>query len=275
MRTGEVKRMVLSEIHVYPVKSCAGIALERARLGARGIRHDRHWMAVGADGGFLSQRQHPAMALIRTALTPGGVRLEAPGVAPLELPLADPPPPWVEVGIWGDRCQAGFMGEAAARWISRYLRVPARLVCLPATQCRQVDLRYAREGDQVGFADGFPLLLISRASLEDLNARLGEPLPMARFRPNLVVDGCAAYAEDGWRRIRIGGIELRLVKPCSRCQVITVDQATARPGVEPLRTLARYRARDNKVFFGQNLIHMMEGELATGMPIEVLEHASE
>ena len=154
---------------------------------------------------------------------------------------------------------------------SDFLQLDCRLVYLPDDQVRQVDPKYANPGEQVGFADGFPFLLISQASLDDLNARLDNPVPMQRFRPNLVVDGCSAYAEDAWRRIRIGDIEFRVAKPCSRCIIPTIDPLTATRADEPLRTLMGYRRWDNNVWFGQNLLHDTPGVLAEGMQVEVLE----
>mgnify|MGYP001828911861 CR=1 FL=1 len=136
---------------------------------------------------------------------------------------------------------------------------------------RRVDPAFSRATDQVGFADGFPFLLISQASLDDLNRRLAQPVAMLRFRPNLVVAGCEAFAEDGWRRIRVGELEFRVAKPCSRCIIPTIDPSTGQRGVEPLRTLNSYRRRGNKVYFGQNLVHESAGRLAVGMPVEVLE----
>jgi hypothetical protein len=177
----------------------------------------------------------------------------------------------MEVVVWGDAVQASPAGADADAWLSGFLGLPCRLVCFPDDAVRSVDPGFARPSDQVGFADGFPFLLISQASLDDLNGRVDEAVSMLRFRPNLVVDGCDAYAEDDWRRIRIGDIEFRVAKPCSRCVIPTIDPATGLRGQEPLRTLMSYRRRDNKVYFGQNLIHDGFGRLAVGMPLEVLE----
>jgi uncharacterized protein YcbX len=174
------------------------------------------------------------------------------------------------VVVWGDSVQAAAVGERADAWLSGFLGLACRLVYFPPDTVRAVDPDYARASDQIGFADGFPFLLISQASLDDLNGRLDEAVPMLRFRPNLVVAGCSAYAEDDWRRIRIGEIEFRFAKPCSRCIIPTIDPASGLRGREPLRTLMGYRQRDNKVYFGQNLIHDGVGQLALGMPIEVL-----
>jgi uncharacterized protein YcbX len=260
----------LSGIHVYPLKGAGGLAPGAWRAGRRGFDHDRRWMAVDSGGRFLSQRTLPRLALIRVAVTgDGALNMAAPRMPALSVdalgagaagsPMAPPGSP-LPVLIWHDWVEARDAGPAAAAWLSRFLGIGARLV----------DPRYAAPGDRVGLADAFPYLLVSEASLADLNARLAEPLPMNRFRPNLVVSGCAPYAEDGWRRIRIGALEFRVVKPCARCVVTTTDQATGRRGAEPLRTLATYRQRDGGIMFGQNLIPDGEGDLRMGDAVEVL-----
>ena len=264
----------LSGLYAYPVKSLQGLALEQADVAQRGLRWDRHWMLVDRDGRFVTQRQRPRMALVGCQVEGDRLRLSAPGVAELELPAAPSRPVEVEVRIWNDRCLAASGGTQAAHWLSRFLDAEVRLVYLPGGHVRPLDPDYARPEDQTGFADGFPFLLISEASLGDLNRRLERPLPMRRFRPNLVVSGCEPYAEDRWRRIRIGAIEFRVVKPCSRCIITTVDPETGeRDGNEPLRTLRSYRQSDNKVFFGQNLIHDDIGQLRVGDQLEVLDQA--
>ena len=262
--------ILLSGLHLYPVKSLAGLDLKRARLERHGLAHDRRWMVVDEAGVFLTQRQVPKMALVHTRLAAGGLRLGAPGMPDLELDPAAAGAARMAVEVWGDRCNAWPVGEAADAWLSDFLGRPCRLVEMPPDGLRRVDPEYGETGDRTAFSDGFPLLLISRASLEDLNRRLESPLPMRRFRPNLVVDGCAPYAEDRWRRIRIGDLGFRVVKPCSRCVITTIDPDTAEKGVEPLRTLSRYRRQGNKVMFGQNLIGDGAGELAVGMEVEVL-----
>lgn len=261
----------LSGLFFYPVKSLRGIALERAPVGGRGIQFDRHWMVVDEDGKFLTQRKHPRMALIRTALTPGALRLSAPTMPDLELALEPEGGEEATVQVWGDHCLARSAGAAPASWLSRFLGIECRLFFMPEQTERPVDPAYASAKDRVGFADAFPFLLISQASLDDLNGRLDQPLPMIRFRPNLVVAGCEPYAEDGWRRIRIGELTFRVAKPCSRCAIPTIDPETAEKGVEPLRTLSRYRREGNQVYFGQNLLHDQAGELRLGATVEVLE----
>jgi len=262
--------IVLSGLYRYPVKSFRGERLASMEVDVRGLLYDRHWMLVDEEGRFLTQRELPRMALVRPRIEESGLVLGAPGMQDLQL-QADSEEE-LQVQIWRDLCAARVMSRTADRWLSKFLDTPCRLVYLPQEQVRRVDQEYAQSEDQVGFADGFPFLLISRASLEDLNRRMGRSLPMERFRPNLVIEGCAAYAEDGWKRIRIGDLEFRVVKPCSRCAIPTVDPETGRrTGKEPLKTLASYRKQGNNVYFGQNLIHDAPGRLQTGLPVEILE----
>ncbi len=262
--------IVLGGLHRYPVKSLRGESLASMEVGARGLLYDRHWMLVNEEGRFLTQRELPRMVLVRPQPQESGLVLRAPGMSDLQV-QADSDEQ-LQVHIWRDLCTARVMSLAADQWLSDFLGVACQLVYLPDGQVRQVDQNYAKIQDQVGFADGFPFLLISRASLDDLNRRMGLSLPMERFRPNLVVEGCEAYAEDGWKRIRIGDLEFRVVKPCSRCVIPTVDQETGqRTGKEPLKTLATYRKQGHQVCFGQNLIHDSRGQLQTGMPVEILE----
>jgi uncharacterized protein len=254
----------VSALYVYPIKSCGGVPLERGRIGRRGFLHDREWMIVDRDYRFLSQRSLPRMALVRPALTPGGLQVEAPDMPPLNV-NGDESRSRLTVEVWGDRCEAEDAGPDAARWFSEFLDVPCSLVRMADRNVRRVDPDFAvRPEDEVGFADGYPFLLLSEGSLDDLNTRLGEPLAMDRFRPNVVVAGCAPYAEDGWTRFRIGAVPFAAAKPCARCSVTTVDQSSGEPGKEPLRTLATYRQRGGKVYFGQNLVHLAQGEIAVG-----------
>jgi hypothetical protein len=263
----------LSELWRFPVKSLRGARCERLALGARGPEGDREWMIVDANGHFLTQRQIPRMALVDARFEAGRLVLEVAGREPLAV-AHDGGEPLV-VQVWGDRCAALAPDPAADAWLTDLLGRPCRLVRLPEHSVRPVDPDYALATDQVAFADGFPLLLISQASLDDLNRRLAEPVPMIRFRPNLVVTGTGPYEEDDWRRIRIGAMTLRVVKPCSRCIIPTIDPATAERTPEPLRTLMTYRRRDSKVYFGQNLLHDGPGLLEAGMVVEVLELADD
>lgn len=254
---------------VYPIKSCAGFPVGQWDATATGFRHDRRWMLVDDDGAFLSQRRLPRMALIRTRLADDQLLVSAPGMPPLDLPL-QPEGPRTLASVWGDAVEVLRAGKDADGWFSGFLSVPCRLVFMPEDSVRPVDLAYSRAGDRASLSDGFPFLLVSAASLDDLNARMPEPLPMDRFRPNLVVEGCGPYAEDGWSRVRIGEVEFRVVKPCARCAITTTDQKSAGRGKEPLRTLATYRKVGSDVLFGQNLIPDSQGTLRTGDPLDVL-----
>jgi len=263
--------ITLSGLTVYPVKSARGIALETAVVGARGVEGDRRWMVVDGARTFVSQRTHPRLALVSVAAEGERLVLTAPGASP----LAVVPPPAavaaVPVRVWDDTCDAQPAGPDAARWLSGLLGLACELVFLPDGSHRPVAPRAGAPAAEVAFADAYPFLLISEASLEDLNRRLARPVPMDRFRPNLVVQGCRPYAEDGWRTIRIGSMVFHLVKPCSRCVVTTVDQATGERGREPLATLATYRESGGKVTFGQNLVHRGPGTLRLGDEVAVLD----
>jgi uncharacterized protein YcbX len=262
------ENVTLSELFIYPIKSCAGISLKSAELSATGLRHDRRWMLVDETGEFMSQRAHRRMALISTHLSDELLIVGAPGMPDLKIPLRQENKSLLDVSVWGDTNKGALVSGEADRWFSEFLAFPCRLVRKPDDDLRLVDSLYAESGDQVGFADGFAFLLISEASLEDLNGRLEDPLPMNRFRPNFVVRGCRPYAEDGWSRLKIGSIPFRVAEPCPRCAITTVDQRTGARGKEPLRTLATYRKFDGEVFFGRNLIHDALGTVRVGDPVE-------
>lgn len=262
--------MRLSGIHIYPVKSCGGLDLEAVALDRFGPAGDRRWMVVDGEGSFLSQRTLPAMARVRvSALPDGGLLLAAEGA---QCPVAIPGPgvPPVIVTVWRDSVTAVDAGDGAAAWLSRVLGRECRLVYMPDEARRPVDPGYASHGETLGFADGFPLLLISEASLGALNARLEQPVPMNRFRPNLVVSGCEPFAEDGWRRIRIGAVTLDVVKPCSRCAIPSIDQDTGERDRFINRALAAFRRFDGEILFGQNLLYPEPGEVRLGDPVEVI-----
>ena len=262
--------LTLTTLNRFPVKSLRGESFRALEIGPRGFVFDRRWMVVNAEGRFLTQRQQPRMALIDTSIGEDGtLRLAAQGAGAIR--VADDELGRIPVTVWGDTVNAALVDPAADAWLSDFLSLPCRLVRFADELTRPVDPTYALPSDHTAFADGFPFLLISQGSLDDLNARLETPVPMIRFRPNLVVQGCAPFAEDDWKRIRIGTVTFRVAKPCSRCAIPTVDPATGQRGSEPLRTLAGYRRRDNQVFFGQNLLHDGPGRLEVGMKVEVLE----
>lgn len=271
--------MHLSGLYVYPVKSLRGCAVTHAEVDALGLVDDRRFLIVDAtDGRFLTQRTHPRMATITTALAPATLHLSAPGRETLGVSrVPDPSATVRRVSIWKSTgLLAEDCGDGAALWLSDHLEASVRLVRIGPQFVRPVQKAAANPQDRVSFADAVPFLAIGEASLGNLNDRLlaqgEEPVPMDRFRPNLVLTGTPPFAEDAWPHLRIGPIRFRAAGPCARCIMTTTDQATGlRLGPEPLRTLATYR-RDSvdptDVNFGQNLIHeTTSGVLRLGDPI--------
>ncbi len=271
---------MLSSLHLYPLKSAAGVAVDAFDVLPRGPRNDRRWLAVDADGRFITAREVPEMVLIRAEAMGEGLRLSAPGLHALEVP---PPPfdaPRQRVTIWKDAVDAQCADAAADAWLSACLQRPVRLVRMDDAARRAVDPAYAEPGDEVSFADGYPLLAISQAALDGLNARLAAagraPAIMAQFRPNLVVADAAAHAEDDWTRVRIGDVEFDAVKRCIRCVFTTVDPAAGarRADGEPLNILKDYRRTPAGIAFGMNLIPRLgprgTGTLRVGDAVTVL-----
>lgn len=263
---------LLAQLFTYPIKSTRGQPLTRATLEPLGLQHDRRWMLVRPNGTFITGREIPALVLVSAVPSDGGLRLTAPNMPELWVPAPPADAPRLQVTVWRDRCSAALMDEAAGRWFTRYLGEPVSLVYVDARMQRPVEPTYARPEDRVGFADGYPLLLLSQASMEELNRRLPRPITLEHFRPNLVVEGCEPFAEDSWKRLRVGQVELEVVKPCSRCVFTTVDPRSGvkAPDGEPLRTLRQFRRRDGKVFFGQNVLVRHPGTIQVGDPIELL-----
>jgi uncharacterized protein YcbX len=263
----------VSGLFIYPVKSCGGLAVDRARVGATGFELDRRWMVVGDNGQFVSQRTYPRLALVRLLLLDESLVLKAPQMPELNLAVDVEDGPATRVRVWDDECVATDAGKDAARWFSEHLGCSVRLVRMTADDARPLGATSAQPGDSVSFADRFPFLLISQASLDALNRRLSLPVPMDRFRPNIVVDGTGPHAEDGWDRLRVGEVSFRVAKPCARCVVTTVDQTTGERGREPLRTLSTYRTVDGQVLFGQNVVHEGRGVIRVGDPVSIVKGA--
>ena len=266
--------MHLSALYRFPLKSAVGEQLPNLHLDGLGVVGDRRWMLVDASNGrFLTQRAFPSMSRLQARWNlQGGLSLSAPGLPALDVELPEPDQSLRGVTIWRDSFQVPDAGDEAAAWVSAFIGRDCRLVHVPAERARYIEGNVSGD-ERVGFADGFPLLLIGQASLDDLVARVGRPLEMLRFRPNLVVQGTAPYAEDEWKRIRIGEVEFTVAKGCTRCILTTIDPQTGERSAdrEPLTTLRTYRLREGEVFFGQNLINHGHGELREGMPVEVLE----
>ncbi len=231
---------------------------------------DRRWMLVDENSVMLTQRKLSRMSLIHCRLDGEKLIVDAPNMSQLVLQQCNQEN-IVQASVWNDICDAIDCGDTAASWFSEFLQTEARLVYFADDTVRQCDPEYAQPGEITAFSDGFPYLLINQASLDDLNQRLKSPVEMRRFRPNLVIDGSEPFAEDSWKRIRIGDITFRLVKPCSRCIIPSIDPDTAEKSAEPVKTLASYRQRNNKIYFGQNVIAEGSGMLELGMPVEILE----
>lgn len=267
--------MRLSALYRYPLKSARAELLQWSSLDLLGLVGDRRWMAVEENSGrFLTQRALPHMSQL-TALwnAEGGLTLSAEGQSSLDVPLPGADAELRGVTIWRDTLRVPDAGDEAARWLSDFIGKPTRLVHVPQERARMLQSGYGEIQDRVAFADGFPLLLIGQASLDDLSARIGRPQEMLRFRPNLVIEGSEAFAEDGWKRIRIGDVEFRVIKPCTRCVLTTIDPHTGERSEdrEPLTTLKTYRQKEGDVMFGQNLVNDSNGVLEVGMPVVVLE----
>jgi uncharacterized protein YcbX len=243
----------VSEIWIYPVKSLGGIRVPSARVLEKGLEFDRRWMLVDERGQFFTQRTLPVLALFRLSATDQGFRIEYRGESVNLVPHEAQGEPF-NASVWDDEVIVREVSTAASEWFSRNLGQPARLVEFEESSARQVDPDYARNGENVSLADGYPLLIIGEAALADLNRRLAQPVPMNRFRPNLVFRGGQPHDEDQWGEFRIGKNAFRGVKPCSRCVMTTIDQQTAEVGKEPLATLSTYRKRENKIYFGQNVL---------------------
>jgi uncharacterized protein YcbX len=272
---GNAGGLTVAALHRFPVKSMGGQSLDQVRIDNIGVRGDRRWMVVNAAGRYITRRELPQLARIEALPHENGVILRHAEVGDLWVSVPADGSACTSVQIWRDSLPAQLAAPEASEYLSSLLGKSLRLVYLPDTSCRPVDPAFAIAQDHVSFADGFPILVTTTESLAALNMRLANPVTMERFRPNIVVSGAsAAWAEDGWRRIRIGSVELRLVKPCARCVIITQDPATgeAIDGNEPLLTLrAMGRRVGAATMFGQNAIPDVTGDVAVGDLVEVLD----
>ena len=261
--------VTLSEIHIFPIKALGGIALDHAALTTRGLAHDRRFMVIDTNNDLVTQREIPKMATVWVELENGEITFSAPDLDNISFPAVPPELPSHLVRVWASHVPAHPVSPEVDRWLSAYLDADVRLVYMPDSSERKVNPQFAKNNEIVSFADGYPVLIASEESLADLNARIvaggASALPMNRFRPNLVVKGCEAFAEDHPGEVYIGDAIFRTVKPCVRCQVTTTDQATGEVlGPEPLRTLATYRDSPDGVQFGMNLIAVKLGNVRVG-----------
>ncbi|QKZ12513.1 MOSC domain-containing protein [Spirosoma sp. KUDC1026] len=280
--------MTVSELYIYPIKSIGGISIAEATVEGKGFRYDRRFMLVEPTGDdkpwpFITQRTHPQMALIDVAIDNASSddaqlrvwhRQRPDDVLTLPLvPASETVTESVRVSIWDSLDVAAVtVSDAADRWFSAALGFTCRLVYMPATTNRQVDQQYAKPGDAVSFADGYPYLLISQSSLDELNRRLSEPVEMRRFRPNIIVSGAQPNEEDAWQQFQIGELDFYGVKPCARCVLTTIDPETAQKGKEPLATLATYRRWNKKILLGQNVLTSptATGVVRVGQPVTIV-----
>lgn len=263
----------ISQLFIYPVKSLGGIEISSAQLTDRGLQYDRRWMLVDAGNHFLTQREHPVMSLLQTAIEKNKLVIyHKNNIADkLTIPLQPAPKATSKVKVWDDECEAQYVCETADEWFSNKLSMQCRLVYMPDHEKRKVDERYARQNELTNFSDGYPLLIIGQPSLDDLNSRLAQPLPMNRFRPNIVFTGGQPHDEDLMEHILINQIDLYGVKLCSRCVVTTINQTNAHTAKEPLKTLAGYRMLNNKIYFGQNMLFKQTGLLKVGDVIIIIK----
>jgi uncharacterized protein len=258
-------------LYIYPIKSCRGIAVQAVRLDDLGPQLDRRFMLVDDEAVYITQRAEPRLALVGVAIHPTALLVSAKGMRPFKLPLTVPEGSAVfEAQVWNHRGPVIDAGSEAAEWFSEFIGRSCRLVRCPPSRLRQVSAKHSPEEAYTAFTDGYPELLLSEASIADLGQRANQTFPVDRFRPNILVSGCEPYAEDHWKRIRIGQVELDVVKPCQRCVITTIDQATGEAGTEPLATLAKYRRQDKAVMFGQNCVHRGLGLLRVGDEVEII-----
>jgi uncharacterized protein YcbX len=270
-----MRELRLSEIWIYPIKSLGGLRLEQSKVLEKGLKYDRRWMLVDENGVFMTQREFPAMSLLKVGLDPESYRNGELRVVHNQRSTVHcfslsttPTEKDMQVTIWNDSVQAFEVSSESSQWFSDALQLRCKLVYFPEENARLVDPAYRVNNEHVSLADGYPFLIIGQSSLDYLNAKLAEPIPMNRFRPNFVFTGGEPNEEDAWRNFTIGNNRFIGVKPCARCAIPTINQDTAQKGIEPTRTLATYRKKENKILFGQNLLatdhqQVKEGDLIT------------
>ena len=255
----------VSQLYIYPIKSLGGIALDKVQVTDRGFQYDRRWMLVDHQNLFISQREVHQMALLKPALTVEGIKVtHSVKQSSHTIPFGVVKNEFAEVTIWDDTCTGQFVSDEADEWFSSMLEIPCRLVYMPDDTHRITDQRYTSTDSITSFSDAYPFLLIGQSSLDDLNSKLSENLPMNRFRPNIVFTGGQPHEEDMMHTFIIGDITFHGVKLCARCVMTTIDQENGLSGKEPLKTLARYRSKNKKIMFGQNLSHEGLGEIKVG-----------
>ncbi|WP_186756090.1 MOSC domain-containing protein [Echinicola salinicaeni] len=258
--------MKIQDIYIYPIKSLGGIRLQESEVLTKGFKWDRRWMLVDEQGTFLSQRSLHHMALLQVDLQENGLKVfhKTKQDQYINIPFTPETDDFIQVQVWGDSLLGQIVSTKANQWFSEVLNINCQLIFMPEDSFRPIEEKYSVDNETVSFADAMPYLLIGQGSLDDLNSRLENPVPMERFRPNLVFSGGKAFQEDDWSNIQIGDCSFKITKPCARCVLTTVDQNTGLKGKEPLKTLSAYRRKNNKVLFGQNLISLKNGTVKVG-----------
>ena len=272
---------VLSQVNIYPIKSSAGINLTESRVEAQGLAFDRRFVLTDLANNFITGRTQPKIALICCQLTLHGLILSAPSMPNLIINYQDFSVHYKNIQLWQDTINAQHCSAVYDVWFSHYLNTPCHLLYFGEKSQRLVKHYQQNDNVKLSFADGYPLMLISQASLDDLNHRLlqtttNEQVLMSQFRPNLVINNTLPFAEDGWQRIRIGEVDFEIIKPCSRCIFTTIDPKTAEKHrqQQPLATLKKYRTDEDKkeIMFGQNLIALNQGQICVGDHLEIISH---
>lgn len=259
-----MEQATISQLFIYPIKSLGGVSINASEVSPLGLKYDRNWMLIDDSGRFLSQRELPLMCLFTITLTSDGLLVKHEN-SQVFVPFAPTTNTRELVTIWDDTFEAIVYDEAINSWFSEQLKCLCRLVkYVPKISQRQIDLRFALQGEETAFSDGYPVLILSEASLENLNNKLEQPISIERFRPNIVIKGIGAHEEDNLQEFLINSVYCKGVKPCARCQVTTIDPTTGNSGKEPLRTLNTYRKNGNKVMFGNNVLVRSSGIVSVG-----------
>ena len=263
----------LSEIYIYPIKSLGGISLDESEVTDRGLQYDRRWMLIDEKNNFLTQRTHPQMALLKVEIECDElvVSHKQDSQKIIRIPLENFffTKELFQVSVWNDKVHVKSYNDQINEWFSEQLGIRCKLVYMPESAQRKVDPAFAKKGEVTSLSDGYPFLIIGQESLNLLNSKLAEPIPMNRFRPNFVFTGGIPHEEDEWNEFTIGDIVFQGVKKCSRCVVTTIDQQTSSVSKEPLKTLSTYRNFNNKIMFGMNLLHSGKGEVKVGNTVIV------
>lgn len=267
-----MEKLTVTGLYVYPVKSLGGFAMNQSAIDNRGLQYDRRWMLADENNVFITQRKSRQLALLQTSIDGGDLiifKKDNP-TERIKISLQHQYQENIKVDVWGDICTAQPADQEINDWFSEIIQMKCRFVYMPDDSVRKVDVNYAHEGELTAFSDGYPILMLSEASLSDLNSRLSIPVPINRFRPNIVINGAYPFQEDEIKKFEINGLQFFGVKPCGRCIVTTIDQERATISDEPLKTLSSYRKKDNKVLFGQNVIPKSYGQINVGDEVILL-----